>query len=119
LGLSGVTVTLSSGNDSIVTRTDANGNYSFGDVNSDIYLSVTPALAGYTFSPPNRSLFLDEGDAGGVNFSGIGPSRVAATTHSVYLKVDNTVWAWGSNSFGQLGDGTNADKLTPVQALLP
>ncbi|HEX6043240.1 MAG TPA: NF038122 family metalloprotease [Pyrinomonadaceae bacterium] len=26
-----------------------------------------------------------------------------------------TVWAWGNNHFGQLGDGTNTDRLTPVQ----
>jgi hypothetical protein len=26
-----------------------------------------------------------------------------------------TVWTWGSNQFGQLGDGTNTNRLTPVQ----
>jgi alpha-tubulin suppressor-like RCC1 family protein len=28
---------------------------------------------------------------------------------------DGTVWAWGSNRFGQLGDGTAVNQLTPVQ----
>lgn len=36
--------------------------------------------------------------------------------HSLALKNDGTVWAWGGNSYaGQLGDGTNVDKTTPVQ----
>jgi alpha-tubulin suppressor-like RCC1 family protein len=33
----------------------------------------------------------------------------------VALKNDGTVWSWGSNGYGQLGDGTNTDRATPVQ----
>ena len=36
-------------------------------------------------------------------------------THVIYLKPDGTVWAWGSNSYGQLGDGTTTNRTTPVQ----
>ena len=36
-------------------------------------------------------------------------------SHSLALKSDGTVWAWGSNSWGQLGDGTEKDSNTPVQ----
>ncbi len=39
----------------------------------------------------------------------------AGSSHAVALKTDGTVWAWGSNIYGQLGDGTNTDRLTPVQ----
>lgn len=35
--------------------------------------------------------------------------------HSLALKSDGTVWTWGSNMTGQLGDGTNTDKYFPVQ----
>lgn len=35
--------------------------------------------------------------------------------HSLALKSDGTVWAWGTNFYGQLGDGTNTDRLTPVR----
>lgn len=33
---------------------------------------------------------------------------------SLLLKNDGTVWAWGSNSQGQLGDGTRTDRHTPT-----
>ncbi len=35
--------------------------------------------------------------------------------HSIALKTDGTVWAWGGNDYGQLGDGTRDDRATPVQ----
>ena len=35
--------------------------------------------------------------------------------HSLALKSDGTVWAWGRNEDGQLGDGTTTSRLTPVQ----
>jgi len=35
--------------------------------------------------------------------------------HSLALKSDGTVWACGSNSYGQLGDGSTTDSNTPVQ----
>ena len=34
--------------------------------------------------------------------------------HTIALKDNGTVWAWGSNSYGQLGDGTTTNKTTPV-----
>ena len=35
--------------------------------------------------------------------------------HTVALKNDGTVWAWGWNNFGQLGDGTTTRRTSPVQ----
>jgi alpha-tubulin suppressor-like RCC1 family protein len=35
--------------------------------------------------------------------------------HSLGLKSDGTLWAWGDNYYGQLGDGTDTIRLTPVQ----
>jgi alpha-tubulin suppressor-like RCC1 family protein len=35
--------------------------------------------------------------------------------HSMGIKADGTLWAWGWNNYGQLGDGTNTDRNTPVQ----
>ncbi|WP_170157263.1 right-handed parallel beta-helix repeat-containing protein [Roseimicrobium gellanilyticum] len=35
--------------------------------------------------------------------------------HNIALRSDGTVWAWGKNANGQLGDGTNTDSDYPVQ----
>jgi alpha-tubulin suppressor-like RCC1 family protein len=35
--------------------------------------------------------------------------------HSVALRSDGTVWAWGNNGWGQLGNGTYTRSLTPTQ----
>ncbi len=35
--------------------------------------------------------------------------------HTVGLAEDGTLWTWGRNNKGQLGDGTKTDKSTPVQ----
>jgi alpha-tubulin suppressor-like RCC1 family protein len=37
--------------------------------------------------------------------------------HSVTLKSDGTVWTWGYNYSGILGDGTTINRSTPVQVL--
>ncbi|NEW09151.1 S8 family serine peptidase [Paenibacillus sp. SYP-B3998] len=39
----------------------------------------------------------------------------AGDNHSLMLKDDGTVWAWGNNMYGQIGDGTTVTKSTPVQ----
>lgn len=38
----------------------------------------------------------------------------AGNRHSLALKADGTVWSWGYNAFGQLGDGTNTERTMPV-----
>ncbi|MDD3878050.1 MAG: T9SS type A sorting domain-containing protein [Bacteroidales bacterium] len=44
-------------------------------------------------------------------------SATAATGafHCMAVKNDNTVWAWGRNTYGNLGDGSVTHKSTPVQ----
>jgi alpha-tubulin suppressor-like RCC1 family protein len=37
--------------------------------------------------------------------------------HSLALKNDGTVWAWGWNRDGELGDGTTTQKNTPIQVV--
>lgn len=46
-----------------------------------------------------------------------GVSAIArGNSHTVALKSDGTVWAWGFNTFGDLGDGSTLQRNTPVQA---
>jgi alpha-tubulin suppressor-like RCC1 family protein len=42
---------------------------------------------------------------------------VGGEWYTLILKDDSTVWGFGSNSSGQLGDGTTTDRITPVQTL--
>lgn len=39
----------------------------------------------------------------------------AGRLHGLALKRDGTVWAWGDNAKGQLGDGSKTSRSTPVQ----
>jgi alpha-tubulin suppressor-like RCC1 family protein len=41
--------------------------------------------------------------------------EVGDGTHALAIKRDGTVWAWGRNVEGQLGDGTTSPHLTPIQ----
>jgi alpha-tubulin suppressor-like RCC1 family protein len=37
-------------------------------------------------------------------------------SHTCARKTDGTIWCWGYNSLGELGDGTSTNRTTPVQA---
>ncbi len=43
------------------------------------------------------------------------PAIYCGSNHSLALKEDGTVWAWGNNVFGQLGDGSSFNRSKPVQ----
>ena len=42
-------------------------------------------------------------------------SIAARSDHTIALKSDGTLWAWGYNGYGQLGDGTTSDRHIPTQ----
>jgi alpha-tubulin suppressor-like RCC1 family protein len=49
------------------------------------------------------------------NLTGAGVVALAGGwAHSLAVTADGTVWAWGDNAVGQLGDGTMTDRLEPV-----
>ena len=39
---------------------------------------------------------------------------IGAGGHGLAIKTDGTLWAWGGNSFGQLGDGTTTARTSPI-----
>jgi len=47
--------------------------------------------------------------------SGAVVSLAAGSEHSVALKSDGSVWAWGVNSNGQIGDGTSTTRSAPIR----
>jgi alpha-tubulin suppressor-like RCC1 family protein len=41
------------------------------------------------------------------------------SSHSLALRSDGSVWTWGNNIQGQLGNGSNVDRRRPVRVALP
>ena len=69
------------------------GTGKIGDTNVPVYVDTTNIL-----SDSNKKII----------------SISSGQSHGLILDSNNLVWAWGSNNFGQLGDGTYIDKKTPV-----
>ena len=38
--------------------------------------------------------------------------------HTVATKTDGTLWSWGRNSYGQIGDNTTTNRSSPVQTVM-
>jgi alpha-tubulin suppressor-like RCC1 family protein len=67
----------------------------------------------------------------GIGSSGVGvnknsPVQIAGTTWKFVsagrdaasaIKTDGTLWVWGDNGYGQIGDGTTTPKSSPVQTI--
>jgi alpha-tubulin suppressor-like RCC1 family protein len=51
-----------------------------------------------------------------IHFTAIS-SIAAGDVATFFLTSDSTLWALGSNEFGQLGDGTTIDRLSPVRVM--
>ncbi|HAP31701.1 MAG TPA: hypothetical protein DCQ14_01405, partial [Firmicutes bacterium] len=54
---------------------------------------------------------------GGNYLTGIA-AVAAGKAHTVALREDGTVWTWGRNLNGQLGDGSTSGRLLPVQVVV-
>jgi alpha-tubulin suppressor-like RCC1 family protein len=73
----------------------------------------------------NSSGELGNGNNNTTNPSNYIPAQIGTATnwklvsagrqHSLAIKTDGTLWAWGLNDYGQLGDGTTINKSIPFQ----
>jgi alpha-tubulin suppressor-like RCC1 family protein len=67
-------------------------------------------------STSNRSNPVQVTDAGGLPVTNV-TAIATGGNHTIFLKNHGTVLATGKNHKGQLGDGTNTDRLNPVRTL--
>lgn len=44
-------------------------------------------------------------------------TAVAVCNKSIAIRTDGSLWTWGYNSHGELGDGTTANRRTPIKVL--
>ena len=52
---------------------------------------------------------------GGQQWLQVAASPDYTNPHTLAIRRDGTLWAWGDNTWGQLGDGTTAAKSSPIQ----
>jgi hypothetical protein len=94
-GVGGVTVMLS-GDATATAQTDASGNYSFDGLAHGGTYTVTPALDGYTFTPPSQTL-TPMSTNGSADFA----ATPAASTRINYALSSNGGVATASSSYSQ------------------
>ncbi len=123
--VAGVTVTLT-GAASRTTATDGSGNYAFTGLSGGSY-TITPTLAGYSFSPTSLAATVSGADVTGKNFtsallaiyaiSGTVSGSVASdvtVTLSGTASGTTTTGAGGTYSFGSLTNGSYT--VTPTRS---
>ena len=57
--------------------------------------------------------------SGGTNWKQVSCNRAATGGYAstAAIKTDGSLWLWGSNNFGQLGDNTIGNKSSPIQTI--
>ena len=63
----------------------------------------------------NISVPVEVHDATNVSYFNSVQKIMGCEMHNVALKTDGTVWCWGFNTYGGLGNGSTNDSWTPVQ----
>jgi len=118
-GLPGVTLKLSSpaGEKSATSAQD--GSYSFVGLAKGDYV-LSPSMAGCSFVPAKTHVAIN-GNIARVEtlITAFLPRIWAGWYHSLALTSSRQLLAWGDNSSGQLGNGTNTGSNVPVNVSLP
>ena len=106
-------VTFSTDNDTVITILNPHdGIIRAKNVSGTANVIVTDDVLGsrYVFT-------VDVSPSGGSVSEELETMVVSGFGHTLALRADGTIWAWGDNTYGQLGDGTkgsvNVDKMVP------
>ncbi|WP_027086007.1 carboxypeptidase regulatory-like domain-containing protein [Cohnella panacarvi] len=119
IGLAGATVTLLSGEGVRITTTDATGYYHFASVPADKYVVMGQAAGlraassdfATSTADPDRNVGLILSD---LPASDVVPDVQEGNYFTLALKANGTLLGWGSNGFGQLGQGDQNTRKEPV-----
>jgi len=97
------------------------------DIVAGAYHSLALSADGFVYAWGGS--WLGQVGNGGTNYQQVVPVKLLSLTnmvaigrgdyHSMAMGTDGSVWTWGANWLGQLGDGTTIQRNTPVQSLLP
>ena len=108
IGDMGTVAAVAAGSEHIVALDEDGNIWAWGD-NSFGQLGLSEAVLNFSEEP----ILVMEGT--GQLFDPVCIAVAAGAFHNLMLEDNGTVWAFGHNENGQLGDGTTASRTTPVQ----
>ena len=88
-------------------------SYTYGETN--IMIRDNDSDIAFIFKV--RTKMLEEEEKFGYDKKIAVPKIANGTSHAVALKTNGTVWTWGLNGSGQLGEGTKTNTNQPIQVL--
>jgi hypothetical protein len=123
------TISILSSDPSVVTGvTDANNANilvtAHNKGKATLYIKIEYTAGGITYTLPLLLQFsvtevdygMYDGKSGTANAIAV-PMVATGAYHSVALKADGTVYTWGYNGYGQLGDNSATDRHSPVRVI--